>query len=148
MPDALIRPSVFRSFWEARASARIPFWPKFSLSALNRPDQLDSLLNLTKHFRQLVTASADKVSRRHKTFDLLINKPSLLTLAFTTDGCPQIRRRASQEEAVRRPAIPSPSPLLGGELPDMTLQAWAKSPPRPLRPIAAVALFCVLLYTR
>jgi hypothetical protein len=73
---------------------------------------------------------------------------ALLTVAFATDGCPQIRRRTSQKEAVRRSTIPTPGPLLGGELPDMTLQAWTENSSSSLRPIATVALCCVLLYTR
>ena len=74
---------------------------------------------------------------------------ALLTAAFATDGCPQIRRRTSQKKAVRRSTIPTPGPLLGGELPDMTLQGMGEeNSSSSVRPIAAVALYCVLLYTR
>ena len=31
------------------------------------------------------------------------------------DGCTQIRRRASKEETIRRPPLPSTSPMLGGK---------------------------------
>ena len=33
-----------------------------------------------------------------------------------SDGCPQIRRRTSKEEAIRCPSIPAPRPLLGGKI--------------------------------
>ena len=40
----------------------------------------------------------------------------VLIRGFRTDGCSQVRRRASEEEAIRRSALPLASAMLGGKL--------------------------------
>ena len=40
----------------------------------------------------------------------------LLIRSFRTDGCSQVRRRTSEEEAIRRSTLPPASAVLGGKL--------------------------------
>lgn len=70
------------------------------------------ILSLTRRPTILTTQLA---SFRQRTSRIRINwKKVSQSLTFAKDGCPQIRRRAPEEEAVGCAALPSPCSLLGG----------------------------------
>lgn len=45
-----------------------------------------------------------------------VKKAKLTSASFSIDGCPQIRRRAPEEEAERYPPLPASRSLLGGTM--------------------------------
>lgn len=59
--------------------------------------------------------------RRQGTLILTPSNPSSPSKSIgsdnSPDGCPQVRGRDPEEEAVRRDSLPAPCPLLGGENP-------------------------------
>ena len=54
------------------------------------------------------------------SFSLQERRVGGLTVVLLTDGCSQICRRASEEEAVRRDSLPATGSMLGGEAPPIS----------------------------